>query len=198
MNKLTISFILLSTFIFCSAQSQNIKKLKESGRDSIIQFTSVMLNEKKINTIPKSQEKIKILANSKEIIVFYNMGFKWDETEKSFNNFDLEVHLTEGKYSISPFDFSPDSEIYQLDKNQKKIIEFATKDLACTFADDERMQIKEDKDFFELIISRGISRGAECYHVNKKTGDKQMVWHETPNQQIKDYIENNDKFIEIK
>ena len=198
MNKFTFSFILILLFIIYGAQSQNIKKLKESGRDFIIQFSLEKLKEKKINSIPENPEKIKVLANSKEIIVFYNMGFKWNETEKSFNNFDLEVHLTEGKYSISPYDFDPVSKTYNLDKNQKKIIEFVIKNKACPFATDERIQIKEEKEYYELTVSRGIEKGAECYHIDKKNGDKTMAWHETPNPQLKDYIENDDKFIEIK
>ncbi|NVO02049.1 MAG: hypothetical protein HXX09_05050 [Bacteroidetes bacterium] len=198
MKSKILNLVLFLVFIAPNIEAQNIKKLIESGKDSIINYSLNILKQKKIKIPYKKSNEIRVMANSTQIYVLFNMGFMWNENEKQLANYDLKVLITKDNYSISPFDYHPDSSNYKLNKNQKNTIEIVLDKQICPFAVDERMQIKEEKDFFELIISRGISRGAECYHINKKTGEKQMVWHETPNPNYKDFIDKEEEeFNEI-
>jgi hypothetical protein len=201
MNKNILFFILfvLLPVLNLNAQNINITKLKESGRDSIVKQAFIKLKEKKITASPNKHDKIRVMANSKEVYILYNMGFLWNGEEKQFENFDLKVSFTESECSISPIDFDQNSNIYKLNVNQKNVIKLCMNNQTCSFEEDERIQIKEEKDYYVMTVSRGIAKGAECYHINKKTGEKSMIWHETPEPNYRDnnFIKDEDKFIEI-
>ncbi len=181
------------------AQNKNITKLKEEGRDSIIQYSIIKLKEKNITNIPTDPQKIRVLANNKEIYILYNMEFYWDNFEKSIKNFDLKVYFTEDAVSISPYDYSTNLNAYKLTTKQKKITTIVMDKMLCPFAEDERINIKEEEKYYEMICSRGFDKGAECYHIDKKSGEKSMIWHETPYPDKDNIIVNPyGEFIEIK
>ncbi len=191
-----ILFILVSFII--KAQNISVPELKLKGRDSIIVYANEKLKESKIFfDLPVDSLKIRVMANNKEIKVLYNMGFYWNENAQQFKNYDIIVTMNENNYYISPYKY--DSTDYKLNPGQKKVIQFVMNDMECPFEEDERVTIKEGKGFYELIFSRGIESGAECYHIDKKTGERSMVWHESPYPGKNNFIiDGEDKFIEIK
>jgi hypothetical protein len=199
MNKSLISIILLFLVIKISAQNTFITKLKDQGRDSIIQYSLSKLKEKKITIAPVISNKIRVMANSKEVFVLINMGFYWDINENCLKNYDLCVTYNETGYIISPLYYELNIDDYKLSKAQIKIIHFVMNNQPCPFAYDERIKITEEKDYYEMTCSRGYESGAECYHIDKKTGERSMIWHETPypGDDMK-LVKPEDEFKEIK
>jgi hypothetical protein len=199
MCKNILNIVLIFLVINIDAQNTFIKKLKDQGRDSIIQYSLSKLKEKKITIAPVNSNKIRVMANSKEVFVLFSMGFYWDINEKYFKNYDLCVTFTETGYVISPIYYELNIDDYKLSKEQNNIIRFVMNDQLCPFADDERIEIKEEKDYYEMICSRGYKSGAECYHIDKKTGERSMIWHETPYPgDDKKIVNPEDEYREIK
>ncbi len=52
------------------------------------------------------------------------------------------------------------------------------------FGKADQIVVEEFIDYFQLIVTHpsadGYSGGAECYKLDKKTGESSMVWHEHP------------------
>ena len=66
------------------------------------------------------------------------------------------------------------------DKEQTKIlVEFR-----MTFDEKDRFSIEEYRDYYQITVSHssqeGYSGGAECYRLDKKTGQSKIIWHEHP------------------
>jgi hypothetical protein len=199
MYKSLLHIILLFLAINMDAQNTFIAKLRNLGRDSIIQYSLSKLKEQKIAFTPVNSDKIKVMANSKEVYVLFNMGFYWNVNEKCFKNYDLCVTFTETAYIISPEYDELNLNDYKLNKEQISKIDFVMNKKPCPFAEDERIKITEEKDFYEMICSRGYESGAECYHIDKKTGERSMIWHETPNPgDSKKLVNPEDIYREIK
>jgi hypothetical protein len=194
----TLAVAILSS-LFVNGQKNFIADLKSQGRDSIIKYSIAKLKEKNISNIPGDTQKIRVMSNSKEIYVLFNMGFCWNEQQKEFNNYDLKVNITDKACTIYPADYDPDSKVYKLNAEQKKIIKFVLQSYPCPFKQDERITISEKEYYYEMICSRGFEKGAECYSIDKKTGERNMIWHETP-YPVKNinYTDEEDIFIEIK
>lgn len=189
-------WLLLLSFVN-KAQNISVLELKEKGRDSVIFYANKQLKESNILNMPADSHKIRVIANNKEIKVLYNMGFHWNENDQCFNNYDIVVTISEYGFNISPNNYNIAN--YNLNPKQKKVIQFVMNELECPFEEDERVTIKEEKGYYELILSRGFESGAECYHINKETGERSMVWHETPYPDKNNFIiDKQDKFIEIK
>ena len=49
---------------------------------------------------------------------------------------------------------------------------------------DDLISVVEFQNYYELTVEHpdaiGFTGGAECYKLNKKTGDSEMIWHEHP------------------
>lgn len=49
---------------------------------------------------------------------------------------------------------------------------------------DDRIVVEEFRNYFKITVdhlgSNGSTGGAECYKVDKKTGERKMLWHEHP------------------
>lgn len=55
------------------------------------------------------------------------------------------------------------------------------------YQSDVSITVQEYQDYWEIIIDHpdtedGFTGGAECYHLNKITGESEMIWHEHPMQ----------------
>jgi hypothetical protein len=74
-------------------------------------------------------------------------------------------------------------QIIGLKENDKRqqvlLIEFKNK-----YQKDDNILVEEFQNYYELIIDHpgidGFTGGAECYKLDKKTGESEMIWHEHP------------------
>jgi hypothetical protein len=170
------SFLLFESF----GQFHDIEGLKKKGRDSILRYTEQILLDRAIYNYPSESENIKVMANSYEIIVYYKMGFKKNTTDFSYENYDLSVSLTEEQITVFPYSFGSRQAEYELSAKDKEAITFVMQDYPFPFAEDERIRIKDKGSYYEMTCSRGSRSGAECYSIDKKSGDRDMLWHEMP------------------
>jgi hypothetical protein len=200
----TPTFFILTSFFLITvsnlfSQTVDIDSLKAKGRDSIIAFSIRYLQQNNIFDLPEEPQKIRVMANMSEIYVLFNMGFFYNESEHQFENYDLRVSVTKSSVSIEPYQYGEHLKEYKLTDQQKKTVHFIMKDQPCPFEKDERISITEGNDYYEMICSRGLEKGAESYVIDKKTGERSMAWHETPQPSRNDYsISDEDPFVEIK
>jgi len=195
--KFLLLFAFLSGCLLSVAQNSFISELKSKGKDSIIHYSLKKLKEANITNLPADSQKIKVLASNNEIRVLFNMGFRWNESLAQLENYDLIAIIKEKTFTYSPIDYNPSEKQYKLENKQEKIIKFVLKSVACPFRDDERITITEKEYHYEMICSRGLQKGAECYHIDKKSGERTMIWHEHP-YPVKDIINQEEEFKEIR
>jgi hypothetical protein len=194
---LTLFFLIAGSNLF--SQTVDIDSLKAKGRDSIIAFSIRYLQQNNVFDLPEEPENIRVMANNTEVYVLFNMGFFYNESEDQLENYDLRVSISKSSVSIAPYQYGAHLKAYTLTDQQKKTVHFIMKDQSCPFEEDERIRITEGKDYYEMICSRGIEKGAESYVIDKKTGERSMAWHEMPQPSRNDYsISDEDPFVEIK
>jgi hypothetical protein len=193
-NTLILIFLTFNS----SAQIINISELKSQKKDSIVQFAldQLLIKNISINTIKNKETRV--MANSKSVYVLFNMGFKKDTNNNTFENYDLEIYFSSLGMTIIPYDFELNSRKYICTVQENKLIKKIISGDSCHFASDVRIKIEEKSDYYELSFHRGSSKGAECYRVDKKTFERSLLWHEHPNPNTKLNIPKTDEFIEIK
>jgi hypothetical protein len=106
--------------------------------------------------------KLLMLLSVCFLITFTNVKSQNVQMQKSYNTFD---DLLKAKKE---------------NKSQLKILEnFRNK-----YTEKDRFYIEEYQDYYQITVSHksteGYSGGAECYKIDKQTGETEMLWHEHP------------------
>ena len=200
MKKYTIA-LLLSVFSVLESYSQfhDIEKLKMLGRDSVVRYAEKLLLDRSIYNYPLEPENIRVMANNRMIIVYYKMGFMKNKEDSSFENYDLSVSITEEHITVNPYSYGTRQNEYQLNAHDLELIEFVMKDDPLPFAEDERIRIIDKGNHYEMTCTRGSRFGAECYSIDKKSGERDMLWHEMPFDTGDDpQIQAEEEFYEIR
>ena len=64
-------------------------------------------------------------------------------------------------------------------KQMKLLIKFQKQ-----YTSEDRIDVEEFKDYYKITVdhpvNEGYTGGAECYKLDKKTGETEMIWHEHP------------------
>lgn len=181
------------------AQNINFAELKKLKRDSIIQLGLFELKEKGILLASIDTSICRVMANSKMVYILFCTEFKYDPEYEVLNNYDVKLEFLENDTIIYPYGYDPKSEVYLLTEKQKETIKAIYTNSSIPFAEDENVRIVIFDDHYEMTISRQHYGGAECYKIDKKTNEWQMMWHEHPNPNHQGYdVDESDDFIEIK
>lgn len=69
-------------------------------------------------------------------------------------------------------------------KANNKLQQTLLVDFKKSYTTDDRITVEEFPEYYEIIVNHPSNNkllgGAECYQVNKETGESKMIWHEHP------------------
>lgn len=173
-----IRLLLFVLLLYANVHSQNknmntyIEDLKLKGKANAIKLAYTLIEEKQPGIIinPKDFE-IKVLANSKEIVVQFRRIIRYVPLRFQAKNqikYDITVNLIQNM--ISPFDDILESTFYIPTDKDLEAIAFVQKNFGI-FSPDFETTVYEEDDYYAIHMENQYSYGR--YKINKKTGEEE-------------------------
>ncbi|WP_348800585.1 hypothetical protein [Flavobacterium adhaerens] len=191
-------FLILTNAFPQSNTMYTLEELKSKGKDNAIQLALNLIKEKQPSLNISIQDfEIKVLANSKEILVQFRRIIRFVPLQiqkQQHVKYDITVDLIHN--TISPFDDIIDSIFYVPTNSDLDAINFLQKKFGKEFSNFE-VTILEEENNYLIHLENQHSYG--IYTINKITGEKESSLESSYLIETRTNIASEtDSFVELK